>query len=178
MIVAGALFSAAACSPGATPTFFVPPTEATSTLGSIGQPLPGSPAELPSVTAAAVAVPTLVVPTPTPPCMDGLSYVQDLTIPDGTSMAPGQIVDKQWQVQNSGTCNWDKRYRLKLIGGDAMGVQPLQPLFPARAGTEATLRIVFTAPQSSGVYESQWQAVDPAGVPFGDAFYVQISVSP
>jgi hypothetical protein len=93
-------------------------------------------------------------------------------------MAPGQIVDKQWQVSNSGTCNWDERYRLKLISGDGMGAEPLQLLYPARAATEATLRILFTAPTTEGVYQCQWQAVNPDGLPFGDAFYMEIVVSP
>ena len=125
-----------------------------------------------------VTVPTLAAPSPTPPCTDGLSYLQDLSIPDGSTMAPGQLIDKRWQVSNSGTCNWDERYRLTLVSGDAMGAQTSLPLYPARAGREATLRILFTAPQTAGTYECQWQAVNPDGVPFGDAFYMQIVVTP
>ncbi len=62
--------------------------------------------------------------------------------------------------------------------GDAMGAPPSIPLYPARAGTPATLRIVFTAPQAAGTHECQWQAVGPDGAPFGDAFYMQIVVLP
>jgi hypothetical protein len=167
---------ASGCAPIATPTFFIPPTEAprppVSVIGVVSPNPQGSPS------AGAVVVRTLALPSPTPPCTDGLTYVQDLTVPDGSIMVPGQPVDKEWQVMNSGTCNWDQRYRLKLISGDAMGANPLQPLYPARAGADATLRIVFTAPQSTGLYECQWQAVNPEGIPFGDAFYMQISVSP
>jgi hypothetical protein len=86
----------------------------------------------------------------------------------------GQTVDKQWLVANSGTCNWDVRYRLKLLSGDALGAVTEQALFPARAGTQATLRILFTAPQSPGTYQSAWQAVAPDATPFGDAIYIQI----
>jgi hypothetical protein len=107
-----------------------------------------------------------------------LTYVQDLSVPDGTNYAPGQPIDKQWLVSNSGTCNWDSRYRLKLIGGDAMAAAPLQALYPARAGTQATIRIVFTAPQQAGLYQSQWKAMNPDGLVFGDAFYTQIAVTP
>ena len=123
------------------------------------------------------AVPTLPLPSPTPPCNDDLDYLQDLTIPDGTTMAPGQLIDKRWQVSNSGTCNWDERYQLRLVSGDAMGADSSLLLYPARAGTQATLRILFTAPATAGTYECQWQAVNPDGVPFGDAFYMQIVVS-
>ncbi len=161
-----------ACSPLATPTFFVPPTESASLPpAAIASREPGSPA-------GAIAIPSVVVPSPTPPCIDGLSYLQDLTIPDGTNVQPGQYIDKQWQVKNSGTCNWDQRYRLKLISGAAMGADLLLPLYPARAGAEATIEIRFTAPQSAGLYECHWQAVGPEGQPFGDAFYMQVAVTP
>ncbi len=127
------------------------------------------------------------MPTPTPspvpavsptPCTNGLSFVQDVTIPDGTSVTPGTTIDKQWLVTNSGTCNWDASYRLKLISGDAMGVASEQELYPARAGTQATLRIVFTAPQNIGTYQSAWQAFGPDGTAFGQAITIQVSVSP
>jgi hypothetical protein len=125
-----------------------------------------------------ILVPTVILPSATPTCTDSLTYLQDLTIPDGSSVVPGQSIDKQWQVRNSGTCNWDDRYRLKLISGDALGAAAVLPLYPAREGREAVLRIVFTAPQSAGLYGCQWQAVSPDGEPFGDAFYMQIAVAP
>ncbi len=164
------------CGPAAAPTFFIPPTDL-----PLPDPVAAPSASLtlavgPSPTPA--AIPTLVAPTPTPVCTDGLTYVEDLTVPDGTNFAPGQPVDKQWLVSNSGTCNWDSRYRLKLVGGDAMGAPALQALYPARAGTQATIRILFTAPQQAGLYHSHWQATNPDGVTFGDAFYVQIAVTP
>jgi hypothetical protein len=123
-------------------------------------------------------LPTVVVPSATPPCTDNLTYLQDLTIPDGTTMVPGQSIDKQWQVRNSGTCNWDDRYRLKLMSGDALSAVPVQPLYPARAGTDAVIRIVFTAPEAARLYGCQWQAVNPDGLPFGDPFYMQVAVAP
>ena len=162
------------CGLQATPTYFIPPTMAPASP----VPVPGTPAEFPTASPGAVTVPTLVLPSPTPPCTDGLTYIQDLTIPDGSTMSPGQLIDKRWQVSNSGTCNWDERYQLKLVSGDSMGAGISLPLYPARAGTQATLRILFTAPQSAGIYECQWQAVNPDGAPFGDAFYMQIAVSP
>ena len=164
------------CAPFATPTFFVAPTE------SVALPLTPAAAAAssasPEWTAVPLVVPSLVLPTPTPPCTDALTYVQDLTIPDGSNVPPGQPIDKQWQVKNSGTCSWDQRYRLKIVSGQAMGANPLLPLYPARAGTEAVLQIQFTAPQSAGLYECHWQAVGPDGQPFGDPVYMQIAVTP
>jgi hypothetical protein len=98
-------------------------------------------------------------------------------VPDGTSVTPGERVDKQWLVTNSGTCNWDASYRIKLINGDAMGAPTEQALYPARAGTQATFRIVFTAPPTSGNYASAWQAIAPDGTTFGQALTIQINVT-
>ncbi len=101
--------------------------------------------------------------------------MNDATVPDGTIISPGASIDKQWIVSNSGSCNWDARYRLKWIGGDTLGAAE-QALFPARAGTQATLRVIFIAPNEIGNYESAWQAYGPDGAAFGDPVYVKIVV--
>jgi hypothetical protein len=65
-----------------------------------------------------------------------------------------------------------------MISGNAMGVPTEQALYPARSGTQATVRIIFIAPQEAGDYTSEWQAFDPDGVPFGQSFFIKITVSP
>lgn len=115
-------------------------------------------------------------PSPTPPCVDNLTFEEDLTIPDGTLVSAGQVLDKRWQVMNSGTCNWDERYRMKLIAGPEMGAPKEQALYPARSGTGLVIRIVFTAPAEPGAYRSAWQAYNPLGEPFGDPFFIEIVV--
>jgi len=114
--------------------------------------------------------------TPTISCIDGLSFIDDLTIPDYSIAIPGSILDKQWLVQNSGSCNWDSRYRLRFIAGVMMGASPEQALFPARAGMQAIIRIAFTAPLEIGEYDSEWQAYDSEGFPFGESFLIKIIV--
>ena len=159
-----------ACAPSSTPTFFVPPTE----LPQV------NPVTALVVTAAPTTVPTVLIPTPTPTptCTNNLTYIQDLTIPDGTTVSSGQSIDKQWLVSNSGTCNWDSRYRLKLISGDAMAAPVEQALYPARAGAQAKLQIIFTAPLNAGTYQSAWQAIAPDGTTFGTLVNIQITVGP
>jgi hypothetical protein len=111
-----------------------------------------------------------------PECNNGLFFIEDLTIPDGTQVAPGTMLDKRWRVQNTGTCNWDERYRLKEIAGPELGSVPEQRLYPARSGSEATIRIQFTAPEEAGTYRSAWQAYDPEDRPFGDPFFIEVVV--
>jgi len=112
---------------------------------------------------------------PIPPCTNMLTFVSDVTIPDNTIIAAGSIVDKQWRVKNTGTCDWDGRYRLRAGYGTDLGLGE-QSLYPARAGSEAVLRIVFTAPLTPGTYSSTWQAVAPDGSLFGDIVTITIVV--
>lgn len=171
LILLTGIFSLWACAPQTTPTPFRPPTAAPPT-----QPLPTT-TPIPALFTA-VPTPTVTITPTAGPCTDNFSFIEDVTVEDGTSFLPGASIDKQWLVQNSGTCNWDETYRLKWVGGDPMGAAEEQALYPARAGTQATLRVTFTAPAESGSYESAWQAVDPNGNFFGDLVFIKIVVAP
>jgi hypothetical protein len=164
------ILALSSCTPTSTPTLFVPPTEAPQMIQVIQ----------PTAVSTPTTAPTSPLPTPTSalPCTNNLTFVKDVTIPDGTTVMPNQSLDKQWLVTNSGTCGWDSRYHLKWIGGDAMGAATEQALYPARAGAQATLRIIFTAPSTAGDYQSAWQAAAPDGTMFGDPITIKITVSP
>jgi hypothetical protein len=132
-------------------------------------------------------VPTITpTPEPTHPptgvpqlsCNDNLTYVNDLTIPDGTQVVPQATLDKRWEVDNTGTCNWSEKYTLRLVSGDSLGAPEQQALYPARSGTRATIRLVLSAPEDKGKYHSVWQAYNPDGQPFGDPIYIDIEVIP
>jgi len=109
-------------------------------------------------------------------CQDGLTFLSDATIPDGTQVQPNSTLDKRWEVQNSGTCPWNEQYRMKLIAGDALGAASEQALFPTLSGSSTTLRITFQAPAEPGNYRSAWQAFNPAGEAFGDPFFIDFVV--
>ena len=111
-----------------------------------------------------------------PACLDNLSWVSDVTIPDGTEVIANSTLDKRWEVKNAGNCNWDDHYRLRLIAGPAMNATQEQALFPARSGTKADLQILFQAPAEAGKYRSAWQAYNPDGQPFGDPIFIDIKV--
>jgi len=119
-------------------------------------------------------------PTPLPTrqanCLDQLDFLDDLTIPDGTEVLPGEKITKRWLVENTGSCNWNASYSLQLISGLALGAEQVQGLHPARQSTKAILEITFNAPDNPGRYNSWWQAYDADGNRFGDPFYIEISV--
>jgi hypothetical protein len=168
-----------------TPTIFLTLTlTSCSILGSSRREdlfIPPSPdAPVPTLQPGATIAATDTIPSlPTstaPSCIDSLTFLADLTLPDGSMVSPNTSLDKQWQVENSGTCNWDERYRLKLVSGPELSGRSEQALFPARSGTQATIRVQFTAPSEPGAYRSAWQAHSPQGEPFGDPFFIDIVV--
>jgi hypothetical protein len=170
-----------ACGPTVTPTLFVPPSSqkvspTAAVSVAFSTPTPGK-EFTPTVTATPEISPTPELPSPTPPCSDSLKYLEDLNYPDGTLVSPGQTLEKQWRVENNGTCNWDARYRLKLMDGfPPMGATGEQSIYPARAGTQATLIVKFIAPSEAGTYRTAWQAYGPDGKAFGDPVYLEIIV--
>lgn len=167
-----ALSLACACSPASTATPFRPPT--------LQAPLI-EPTLIINPTKAIIVVQSTPLPTILPTvdaeeCFSNLTFIEDITIPDNSFVTFGSSIDKQWLVENSGTCHWNSDYRLKHIGGALLEAPEEISLYPARAGTQATIQILFTAPFTDGVYESAWQAHDPDGIAFGDPIYVRVVV--
>ncbi|MBV6397058.1 MAG: hypothetical protein HFACDABA_02662 [Anaerolineales bacterium] len=167
------LLLTSACGRDTTPTPFRPPTE--SSPPTAPPPTPQADATLASIFPTQTFPPAL--PSATPPCLNDLTFLTDITYPDGTVVLPGSIIEKQWLIQNTGACDWNPRYSLRFVGGDSLGATETMPLYPARAGARITLSLQFTAPLFAGTYESQWQAVDPDGEFFGDAVFLLITVA-
>jgi hypothetical protein len=174
ILLAGAVLLLPGCAPVIVPSDsaqaqepFRPPTAVsafTNEAQDAGTPVPGEENEAeprPAVTAA---------------CSNNLTFFSDQTIPDGTVVAPEATLDKRWEVHNSGSCNWGENYRVRLIAGSELGAQREQALFPARSDSRVTIRIVFKAPTEPGTYRSAWQAYNPQGEPFGDPFFIEVSV--
>lgn len=161
-------FIMVSCSGQATPTIYIPAEQVS------------TPASDSSTSSTPEADPTEKVaspqPSPSPECQSNLLFLADINIPDGTQVGPEETLDKRWLVENNGTCNWDRRFNLRLIAGPDMGASPDMALFPARSGSQAEIQIQFTGPQEPGIYRSAWQAVDPQGNLFGDPIFIEINV--
>src|SRR5215475_813987 len=52
---------------------------------------------------------------------DWVTFVADVTIPDGLPVDPGIALKKTWRLKNVGTCTWSKSYKLVFAGGEQMG---------------------------------------------------------
>ncbi|HKJ40268.1 MAG TPA: NBR1-Ig-like domain-containing protein [Anaerolineales bacterium] len=166
---------ASACTPVTTATPFIPPTNQ---APLIEPSLIFIPSPTPITQALEIPLPTIIPTIDQSDCVNNLSFIEDITIPDNSFVSFGSTVDKQWLIENSGTCHWNAGYRLRHTGGAGLGAPEEIALYPARSGTQVTIQITFTAPFEDGVYESAWQAFDPNGFPFGDPIYMRILATP
>ena len=148
---------------------FRPPTNAASSAPILTQ--------IPTAPSPTIAYTPTPFSTPTTSCSNNLTFLEDITIPDGTTVSPGLEIDKRWLIRNSGSCNWNEEYRLQMIAGADFGITPEQSLYPARSNTDVIINLSFTAPEENGTYSSAWQAFSPQDEPFGDTFFIQIIVS-
>jgi hypothetical protein len=120
---------------------------------------------------AQIASPTLAPPTVTAtsalPC-DRADFVDDVTIPDGTKLAPGESFVKTWRLRNSGSCTWTTSYRVVFESGNALGA-PASFNLPAEVPPGATtdISIQMKAPDAPKDYESNWKLQNASGTIFG-----------
>ena len=95
----------------------------------------------------------------------------DVTIPDGTVMAPGSAFTKTWQIRNVGSCTWTTSYALVHVFGSSLGVtqevnlpSSVAPVVP---GETADFSVNMVAPSTPGHYRDYWRFSDPSGRQFG-----------
>ena len=102
------------------------------------------------------------------------ALVSDVTIPDGTEMEPGDSFTKTWEIENTGTCDWNNDFRIKFVGGDMLSSDTTKIRKYVRAGDTANISLPMVAPAGSGSVTSSWQMADDSGNVFGQVFTVQI----
>jgi hypothetical protein len=109
-------------------------------------------------------------------CSYSMSFVTDVSIPDGTEIAAGSKFDKTWRVRNNGCLAWPSGTQLAYIDGEPLGA-PLSVAVPA-TGLDATVDITvpMMAPNQAGEHTSYWQLQAPGVGLFGFPVYVSIVV--
>ncbi len=108
---------------------------------------------------------------------DNSTYVRDVTVPDGTVMAPGQTFVKTWAVLNAGSCTWTPKYKLLLLNGEPMSGSQVPLTATVSSRETANLSVNLTAPEIPGNYTGTWRLQNAAGAYFGDILTVVITVS-
>lgn len=150
----------------------VPPTSAATATEAATATLEGT--EQPSAT----SVPTnnLFETTPTQVICDDAKWVEDVTVPDGTQMSPGQDFVKTWKIRNTGSCTWGTGYVPIFAYAEKMG-GIAEPLTGAVApGEEVEISVRFKAPTNTGEFASTWRMANASNVPFGENIFVLIVV--
>lgn len=103
-----------------------------------------------------------------------MTFVADVTIPDGMIVAPGSKFTKTWRVRNDGNCPWDQKYTMQLAQGDAMSTITSIPLTKVVSpGDTVDLSIDLTAPTAEGTYTGYWHLATPYGGYIGVGSYNQ-----
>jgi hypothetical protein len=151
----------------------------------------------PSPTATPTSTPTVIptssltstTVTPTPTSYSGYwtysttyscnssEFVRDMTIPDGTILAPGEVFVKTWKFKNVGTCAWDDDYLIVFVDGYGMDGETSYLDTTVAVNKKGDASLVLTAPDDEGTYYAYWQLADEDGNTFGDMAYVEIVVS-
>lgn len=158
-----------------------------------------------AVPTATLATPTVLVPSATTPpilteaptlvmtpsltltaTQEGWNmalFITDVTVPDGTSLEPGQAFVKTWRLKNVGSAIWTTAYSLIYGYGEQMGGATSTPLLQEVAvGEELDLSINLVAPVTPGRYVGYWflQAANGkrfgVGAAYNEALWVDIYV--
>ncbi len=101
-----------------------------------------------------------------PGCVFQAQFAEDVSYPDDSVLAPGQVFTKTWRVHNIGTCHWVPDHSLDFLAGDVMGGEAVS-LPTVLAGESAELSVRLTAPLTEGAYRGDWILRDSEGQPFG-----------
>ncbi|MGD0173291.1 MAG: NBR1-Ig-like domain-containing protein [Anaerolineales bacterium] len=111
-----------------------------------------------------------------PACYDSL-FLEDVTIPDGTIMAPEENFVKTWKFKNTGTCGWTTSFAIGFSYGNLMNGNDTALPNSVDTGDSVDIAVDMTAPKTTGWYAGWWRLKNESGLYFGDFVYVSILVS-
>lgn len=147
---------------------------------------PASPATLTPLPALTPTQTPIAPPPPTiqPAGCDRAAFVTDVTIPDGATYTPGAGFSKTWRLKNSGSCTWNKEYKLTYYSGDQMSAPTSISVARNVFQNEIVdLTVNMVAPSAPGTYRGYWILSNASGKLFGigqnasNPFWVEIKVA-
>jgi hypothetical protein len=91
-------------------------------------------------------------------------FVEDVTIPDGTVLTPGQAFTKTWRFRNNGTLPWGKGVKFVFVEGkydefqsEKMGGPDFVDVPDVAPGQTVDVSVNLVAPKQPGRYRSYWR---------------------
>jgi len=111
-------------------------------------------------------------------------FVADVTVPDGTTYAPGATFQKTWRLKNIGSCAWTSAdVSLVFESGERMGASDSATLpTTVNPGQTVDVSVNIAAPSSAGHYFGYYKFKSAQGGVFGigstanKSFWVEINV--
>jgi hypothetical protein len=122
-------------------------------------------------------------PSPIPPTTvmdtycDNSAFVADVTIPDHTILAPGQVFEKTWTLRNTGICTWKPGYIITFVKGDMLRGTARSINQSVAPQEEVNVTVKLFAPNTPGDYAGVWRLANGKGEAFGGFVSVVISVA-
>ena len=107
---------------------------------------------------------------------NNLALIYAVTIPDDTTLNPGDVFTKTWKVENNGTCDWEYAYRLSFSGGDQLSGVDRRLAKTIVPGKWTEISAQLEAPKPEGTYTGYWRMADAEGNMFGATLSVTIKV--
>lgn len=97
---------------------------------------------------------------------DASKFLADISLPDGTKVKPGEMLVKEWAIQNAGTVTWTGRFLVPV--SSTLGEKDLKRIEKVKVpdtkpGQKCLLKVPFKAPPTSGEYKVEFKMVDDKG---------------
>jgi hypothetical protein len=119
-------------------------------------------------TATPSRTPGPVTVTVPPSACDRAQFIRDVTVPDGTTLAPGATFTKTWRLKNVGQCAWSTSYQMVFFSGEPMGGSTsLAFTKNVAVGETFDFSVNLTAPSAAGSYRGYWMFKNASGALFG-----------
>ncbi len=109
---------------------------------------------------------------------DNATYMDETKPLDKANIQAGKAFSKGWQMQNTGTCQWDQGFSWVFVSGDNMDCNNIifGPHDKTLPGHSNTFIVNCKAPSKPGEYKGFWQLKNDTGTKFGFSPWVDIVV--
>lgn len=96
---------------------------------------------------------------------DDTLFIEDVTIPDGSSIPVNTRFEKIWRVKNIGKVVWEDRYLKRMTpASDLICSSPMMvPIPETLPGQEVDISVVFETPYLPGSCRTDWKSSDKNG---------------
>ena len=112
-----------------------------------------------------------------PTCLNGMMYLNDVSLPNRTVLVPNMNATKTWRIKNTGTCTWDSTYTFNYVKGSVLGPTSVKINKLVGPGESYEISVDLVTPAANGEYTSWWQMRSPNGTNFGQTIWYDIQVN-